>query len=67
MSRELFEEAVSRYFAAIRSMDEEAFTAVFSQDGESHDPVGAPPFSGHAGLRKFFKGIEATFAQLNMQ
>lgn len=67
MSRELFEEAIGRYFAAIRSLDADAFTAVFTEDGISHDPVGAPPFSGHDGLRKFFGGILATFSELNMR
>ncbi len=66
MSREQIEEAVSSYFAAIRSMDEEGFVAVFAPDAVSHDPVGAPPVSGYDGLRKFFKGMEATFTQLTM-
>lgn len=67
MSREAFQETISGYFAAIRAMDEAAFTAVFAPDAESHDPVGAPPFSGHDGLRKFFGGIKATFKELNMR
>jgi steroid delta-isomerase len=67
MSREQIEETVSNYFAAIRSMDAEAFVAVFAPDAVSHDPVGAPPFNGTDGLRKFFKGMEATFSQLNMR
>ena len=67
MSREAFQETISGYFAAIRAMDEAAFTAVFAPEAESHDPVGAPPFSGHDGLRKFFGGIKATFSELNMR
>ena len=67
MSRETIQETVSNYFAAIRSMDAEAFVAVFAVDGVSHDPVGAPPFSGHEGLRKFFGGMQATFTELNMR
>ena len=66
MSRELFK-TISNYFAAIRSMDREAFTAVFTADGVSHDPVGAPPISGHDGLRQFFQGLEATFSELDMR
>lgn len=66
MSREQIEETISNYFAAIRSLDAEAFVAVFTPDAVSHDPVGAPPFSGHDGLRKFFQGIAATFSQLTM-
>lgn len=38
-------------------MDREAWVAVFAKDGESHDPVGAPPHRGHAALRAFFDGI----------
>ena len=67
MSRELFQETISNYFAAIRSMDREAFTAVFTLDSVSHDPVGAPPISGHDGLRQFFQGLEATFSELDMR
>ena len=66
MSKESVQEAITNYFAAIRNMDADAFVAVFAADGVSHDPVGAPPFSGHDGLRKFFGGIQATFAELNM-
>ncbi|WP_420631867.1 nuclear transport factor 2 family protein [Candidatus Leptofilum sp.] len=66
MSRDNLKEAVANYFAAIRNMDTDAFVNVFAADGESHDPVGAPPFQGHDGLRKFFRGIEATFSQLTM-
>jgi steroid delta-isomerase len=60
------EETVSNYFAAVRSMNAEAFVAVFVPDAVSHDPVGAPPFSGYDGLRKFFQGMETTFSQLIM-
>ena len=67
MSRVSLQDTISGYFAAIRAMDEAAFTAVFAEDAESHDPVGAPPFSGHDGLRKFFGGIKATFSELNMR
>ena len=66
MSREQIEQTVSDYFAAVRSLDAEAFVAVFAPDAVSHDPVGAPPVSGYDGLRKFFKGIESTFSQLIM-
>lgn len=67
MSKETIQETVSNYFAAIRKLDADAFAGVFASDGVSHDPVGAPPFSGHDGLRKFFGGILATFAELNMR
>jgi steroid delta-isomerase len=66
MAKELVQQAVSNYFAAIRNMDADAFVASFAADCVSHDPVGAPPVSGYEGLRKFFGGIQATFSQLNM-
>ena len=67
MDKELVKEAVESYFAAIRALDADAFVNVFTPDGVSHDPVGAPPFSGHDGLHKFFGGILATFSELNMR
>ncbi len=66
MSKEQIEKTVTDYFAAVRSMDAEAFVAVFAADAVSHDPVGAPPVNGYDGLRKFFHGIESTFSQLIM-
>ena len=66
MSREQIQETISSYFAAICSMDGDALVACFAADCVSHDPVGAPPFSGHDGLRHFFGGMQATFSQLTM-
>jgi len=66
MSREQVETTISDYFAAIRDLDAEAFVASFAADAVSQDSVGAPLVSGYDGLRKFFKGIEATFTVLIM-
>lgn len=55
--RAVIEGAVARYFEAVRAFEGDAFVACFATDAVSHDPVGAPPFEGHAGLRKFFDGM----------
>jgi steroid delta-isomerase len=52
---------IADYFAATRSMDQEAWVGTFAADAVSHDPVGAPPTVGHEGLRRFFQGIVAAF------
>lgn len=66
MSQEAVQEAINHYFAAICNLDAAAFIACFAADCVSHDPVGAPPISGHEGLRNFFGGILATFDKLHM-
>lgn len=48
---------ISRYFAATRTTDREAWVQCFTPNGASHDPVGAPPHVGHAALRAFFDSI----------
>lgn len=48
---------IAAYFAATRAMNREAWVATFAADGESHDPVGAPPTRGHAALGAFFDGL----------
>lgn len=61
MSTDRIQKAVADYFAAIRAMDAEAWVATFAADATSHDPVGAPPMTGHAVLRQFFEGIAGAF------
>jgi steroid delta-isomerase len=51
------EKTIAAYFAATRAMDREAWVRTFAEDGETHDPVGAPPTKGHPALGKFFDGI----------
>lgn len=53
--------AIEAYFAAIRAGDVNAWLATYAEDAVAHDPVGAPPHVGHAGLRGFFEGINSAF------
>lgn len=66
MSTDRTQKAVADYFAAIRAMDTEAWLASFAADAVSHDPVGAPPISGHAALRQFFEGIAGAFEKVGL-
>lgn len=56
-SREAITGVINKYFDAISAMDADAFVACYAADGASHDPEGAPPHVGEAGLREFFTGI----------
>jgi steroid Delta-isomerase len=55
------ERTVVEYFGAIRAMDVERCVAVFAEDAEQHDPVGAPPNIGHEAIRSFFTQIFSGF------
>lgn len=66
MSSENIRETVADYFKAIREMDVDAWLATFAEDAVSHDPVGAPPSEGHAGLRAFFEGITGAFETVGL-
>jgi steroid Delta-isomerase len=66
MSSESIRETVGDYFKAIRAMDMDAWLATFAEDAVSHDPVGAPPAEGHAGLRAFFEGITGPFETVEL-
>lgn len=57
ISPTIVENTVSRYFAALRAMDVEAWVATFAQNAVSHDPVGQPPLEGHTALRQFAKNV----------
>lgn len=51
------EKVVAEYFAAINALDADAFVGCFAEDGATHDPEGAPPHEGPAGVRAFFDGL----------
>jgi steroid Delta-isomerase len=46
--------AVDAYVEAYRRNDRDAFLATFARDAVWHDPVGAPPHEGHAGIGAFW-------------
>ena len=54
---------VQRYFAATRTMNVDAWLACFADDAVSHDPYGAPPIQGKAGLRQFFMNVAKAFKE----
>ena len=55
---------VQRYFAATRNMNVDAWLACFADDAVSHDPYGAPPIQGKAGLRQFFWNVAKAFTEI---
>ena len=58
-SREAIEKVARDMYAAISALDTDAYVACFAADAENHDPEGAPPHVGEAGLREFFNGMSA--------
>lgn len=60
-------ESVEAYFAAISALDPECCTALFTKNGQSHDPYGARPWTGHDALRRFFNGVALTWDALSMK
>lgn len=67
VSAQDMQQTVDAYFAAIRALDVEAWVACFASDCVSHDPVGAPPHEGHAGVRAFFEGIGGGFDAVELK
>jgi steroid delta-isomerase len=66
MSPEVVSNAVKKYFAALRAMDQQAWVNTFAVDAISHDPVGAPPIEGHQKLGEFFQTITAAFKEVGL-
>ena len=54
---------VQRYFAATRTMNVDAWLDCFADDAVSHDPYGALPIQGKAGLRQFFLNVAKAFKE----
>ena len=67
MSQETFQNQVSRYFAAIRAMDVEAWLATFAEGAVSEDPYGSPPHEGKVALGQFFNAIASAFESVAMR
>ena len=64
MTPEAMQTLVTRYFAATRAMDLDAWLACFADDAVSHDPYGAPPIQGKEELRKFFLSVATAFTEI---
>lgn len=67
MSQETFHNQVSRYFAAVRAMDVEAWLATFAEDAVSEDPYGSPPLESKTALGQFFNGLASAFESIDMR
>jgi steroid Delta-isomerase len=61
MMKEMMISAFNRYFAAVNSLDREAYLACFSEDAVVMDPYGGRVLEGRDGLNKFFNGMERTW------
>lgn len=59
-------DTITRYFAAIRAMDREAWLDCFAEDARSEDPVGAPPHVGRAALGAFFDAIAGSVRSIGI-
>src|SRR5436190_18678544 len=64
MTQDTMQTLVSRYFAATRGMDLDAWLSCFADDAVSHDPYGAPPTQGKEGLKKFFLSVASAFKEI---
>ena len=66
MSQETVRQVINDYFAAISSLDCEAWIATFAADAVSHEPDN-PPLAGHDALRAFFNGVAGGFETIEMK
>lgn len=65
MPPETVTKAINDYFAAISSLDCEAWVANFAADAVSDEPGGK--LEGHDALRAFFNGVAAGFETIEMK
>ena len=65
MSSTIINDVVTRYFAAIRALDLEAWIATFAVDAINYEP-GGPPLEGRESLRMFFNGVAGGFETIEM-
>jgi steroid delta-isomerase len=66
MSQETVHQIIQEYFAAISTLNCEAWIATFAADAVSHEP-GNPPLAGHDALRAFFNGVAGGFETIEMK
>jgi ketosteroid isomerase-like protein len=59
--------AFNRYFSALNNLDQDAYVACFSSNAELSDPYGGRIFAGPGGLKKWFLGMERTWAEFNIR
>ena len=66
MSQETVHQVIQEYFAAISTLNCEAWLATFAADAVSYEP-GNPPLAGHDALRAFFNGVAGGFETIEMK
>ena len=66
MSPDPTRRTIVAFYAATRAMDPDALVATFAPDALHEDPIGTPPYSGHAGVRRFFAGITDAFSTFGL-
>jgi steroid delta-isomerase len=66
MSPEVISKAVKAYFAALRSMDQQAIVNTFAEDAVTYDPVGTPPNQGHKKIEEFFQTVMVAFKEVGL-
>jgi steroid delta-isomerase len=64
MTPEAMQTLVTRYFAATRAMDLDAWLSCFADDAVSHDPYGGRPVQGKEELRNFFLSVATAFKEI---
>jgi steroid delta-isomerase len=66
MVPETIQAVVTRYFAATRRIDPDAWVACFAEDATSYEPAVPVPLQGHAALRQLFLGVVGAFRKLGV-
>ncbi|MEK6279059.1 MAG: nuclear transport factor 2 family protein [Acidobacteriota bacterium] len=66
MSPEVISRAVKAYFAALRSMNQQAIVNTFAEDAVTYDPVGTPPNRGHKKIEEFFQTVMVAFKEVGL-
>jgi steroid delta-isomerase len=66
MATQIIPPVVSRYFAAIRRMDPDAWVACFTEQATSYEPGAPAPLQDHAALRQFLAGVLAAFQDIDL-
>jgi steroid Delta-isomerase len=66
MPNNTVQQTITDYFAALRANDVDAWVGTFAEDAVSHDPVGAPPHEGHAGIRQFLTSVLTLFQEVGL-
>jgi steroid delta-isomerase len=57
---------VTRFYAALRANDVDAWVSLFGADSTARDPVGTTPHRGHGGLRDFLSGVLRQFESFGL-